>query len=300
MRRLPFLLATLAACSSTPDSDPVTPPPIGMSLPDDEVVARLNGRAITRREVTDRAMAVDGRKLVEDYAKWRVRQDRLSELGVTNTETELRARANVIIDAFRRSNGEAKFREQLAAAGFKTEEEYLATFTKKPEFSERLAVEKALVYDLIVEGSVEFEAVAFVDEQEATAFASKLRNGGDIEALLKDLVSAKVQIGRWPKLRVSREITVEAFTAAEWITKHLFELKDGQVSDVERTTNSYCLVIRCVKNHPPKTGSYIEHRQAVLDEVLLGRIQDPQLAAWGARLMKKAEFIHLKYQPPKK
>ena len=300
MRRSWFLLAALAACSSPPEPDPRTQPPISMNLPDDEIVARLYGRPVTRREVTERAMTADGWRLVEDYAKWRVRHDRIAELGIENTEAELRARARVIIDAFRKSNGDATFREQLAAAGFKSEEEYVAKFIAKPEFSERLAAEKALVYDLIVEGSVEFETVVFGDEKEAEGFASRLRNGGDIETLLKDLVSAKVQIGRWPKLRVSREITIEAFSSAEWITKHLFELKDGQVSDVERTTSNHCLVIRCLRSHPPKPGTYAEHRQAVLDEVLLGRVQDPQLTAWSARLIRKAQFEQLKYQPPRK
>src|SRR2546425_1183860 len=70
-------------------SPTLAPPTASPSMSDDEVVAFLNGRPITRREVADRALAVDGKNLIDQFIRWRVRGDRVKELGIVNTDDEL-------------------------------------------------------------------------------------------------------------------------------------------------------------------------------------------------------------------
>ena len=112
-------------------------------MSDDEIVAFLDGRPLSRREVTDRAMEVDGRGLIDQYVRWKLRRDRLAELGISNTEEELRARARVILDAFRLGEGEEAYRRQLEDAGL-TEDEYIRRFSATPEFADQAKLDKYL------------------------------------------------------------------------------------------------------------------------------------------------------------
>ncbi len=284
---LPVLLAA-AACGAPDPAPPKDPGPIGMNLPEDEIVAFLNGKPVMRRDVTDRAMLADGKRLIDAYIGWRVRQDRIESLGITNTSGEIQMRAKAIVAYTRRTSGDDQVKAELAKANL-TEEEYIQRWASNPILPERLAEEKALVYDLITEGSIEFDAAAFVDEREAIAFQSKLRNGADFDELVKELRGLNVKVGRWPRMRVSRALSLQVLQTDEWLMKHLFELKDGQVSDLERTSSNYLLVFRCVKQHAPRPGAYAQLREDVLAEVLLGRVQDPQIEAWRARLLKDAK-----------
>jgi hypothetical protein len=298
MRRLIPLLAALVACSSDPASTS-TPPPIGMSLPDDEIVALIDGKPVLLHDVAAHAMAADGKKLIDDYIKWKIKDDRVREFGITNTPDEIQARAKAMITSFRRDNGDGKLTEELAKLHL-TEEQYINRFATSPEMGPRLAAEKAIVYEMLVEGCVEFETAAFVDEKEALALQSKLRNGADFDVLMKDLRETRIQVGRWPRMRVSREVTLPVLAATDWLIKHLFELKDGQVSDIERTPNNYCIVFHCLRNLAPRTATYAELRAEVTEEVMLGRIGEPLVAAWEARLLKRAKIKYMEKYLPKK
>jgi hypothetical protein len=284
---LPLLLAA-AACGAPNPAPPKDPGPIGMNLPEDEIVAFLNGKPVMRRDVTDRAMLSEGKRLIDAYVGWRVRKDRIETLGITNTAEEIQRRAKAIVEYTRRTSGEEQVKAELAKAKL-TEAEYIERWASNPILPERLAEEKALIYDVITEGSVEFDAAAFVDEREAIAFQSKLRNGADFDELVKELRGLNVKVGRWPRMRVSRALSLQVLTTDEWLTKHLFELKDGQISDIERTSSNYLLVLRCVRQHAPKPAAYAQLRDDVLAEVLQGRVQDPQIEAWRARLLKQAK-----------
>jgi len=286
----PLLL--LAACETapvTPATAPNPPPPDVMNLPDDDIVAVLNGKPVMRREVTERAMAAEPKRLIDDFIKWRVRVDRVREVGIENTPDEISARAHAILDDFRRANGEEALKKQLAETGL-TEAQYVDKFARTAEFAERVAVEKAIVYDLIVEGSVEFDAAAFTTEEHAQAFHAKVKAGGDFDEVVKQMQAEQLKVGRWRRMRVSKELAIEPLQASDWILKHLLELKDGQLSGVEQTVNKYCLVLRCAKAHAPRPGAkFADVRKEVLDEILLSRIQEQQITAWSARLLKSAK-----------
>src|SRR5262245_7295088 len=149
MRRSSFLvLLSFAACGAPPPIREVHPSPaaasISPSMPDDDVVAFLNGKAITRREVADHALATDGKGLIDQFIRWKVRTDRVRELGISNSADELKARGRAILENFRLSQGDAAYKHQLAEAGL-SEDEYVARFATTPEFSDRLSLEKAFL-----------------------------------------------------------------------------------------------------------------------------------------------------------
>jgi hypothetical protein len=297
---LPLLLAA-AACAGPDPAPPKDPGPIGMNLPDDEVVAILNGKPILRREVTDRAMDLEGRRLIESYVRWRIRNDRIRALGIDVTAEDLTARAKAYPANARRDGNEENIKQELAKLRMETEDDYVRWLVSERHFPERVAVERALVYDLLTEGCVEFDAVAFVDERHATAFQSKLKNGADLNGLVKDLRAANVQVGRWPRMCASRTVAVPVLVNDEWLLKHLLELQDGAISDVERTSSGYLLVFRCLKVHPPGKGSYAERRAEVEALTLRALVQDPQLEAWHSKLSKGMQVsIMDKYQPKEK
>ncbi len=99
MRLLPLSLAlALAACASKPklpDPGPGAtsqqPIPTVADASDERVVAFLDGRPITWRDVTEHAMIAGGKQLIDEYIRWRLRHDVSKKLGVTNTPEDIRA-----------------------------------------------------------------------------------------------------------------------------------------------------------------------------------------------------------------
>lgn len=279
----------------TPSPAP-SPAPVRPSMADDEIVALVNGRPLTSREVTDRAMAADGRSLIDQYIRWKLRSDRVASLGIVNSEEELKARARVILDGFRLGEGEEAYKRQLADAGM-TEEEYIRRFSATPEFSDRLAIEKAFAYDLIVEGSAVFDAMAFKTEEEAQSFLRLVQAGANFDDAATVTEQRSRAAARWPRYRVSRTLTIEALQKSDWIVKTLFGMKPGEVSGIEQAASGFHLVLRCVSVEPPAPGSYDRHRGRATEEALLGRATDDQLRAWvdllvrGCKIEYKERFL---------
>ena len=48
------------------------------------------------RDVVDHSMASRGRELIDKYIQWKLRKDKLEELGIRNSPDDLRRRAQVI------------------------------------------------------------------------------------------------------------------------------------------------------------------------------------------------------------
>jgi len=266
------LLVALAACAAPPPVRVAAPKPgpvvpAEMSMTEDEVVALLNGRPVTRREVADHALAADGKNLIDQYIRWKVRTDRVRELGIVNTPEELKARARAILDTFRRTEGEEAYRKQLEEAGL-TEDQYVDRFTATPGFPDRLSLEKAFCHDLLVEGSVLFDAMAFESEDEAKAFVELTRTCPTFDDAAAVALQRESRVARWPRYRVSRELTIESLSKSPEVGTALFGLKAGEVSGVEKTASGFFLVLRCVASDPPAPGTYADHRERAAAEAL--------------------------------
>ncbi|HEU4338683.1 MAG TPA: hypothetical protein VFS19_01330, partial [Planctomycetota bacterium] len=125
MRIVPIVSALVffSGCGAPPlREEPAKPPPPnhGDAIPEppppqDDIVAFIDKEPVRLREVVDHSMASRGKELIDKYILWKLRRDRLEELGIRNTPDELRRRAEVMVSAYRKSAGEEKFKKDLAA-----------------------------------------------------------------------------------------------------------------------------------------------------------------------------------------
>src|SRR5687767_2569359 len=106
MRIAPFVSAFifLAGCGAPPTrEEPARPPPPNAGDADldpappaqDEIVALIDKEPVRLRDVVDHAMAARGKELIDKYIVWKLRRDKIEELGIRNTPDELRKRAEL-------------------------------------------------------------------------------------------------------------------------------------------------------------------------------------------------------------
>lgn len=292
MRIVPFLCALiLAAGCGAPSSreEPAKPPPPdnpGNAAPQDEIVAFIDDRPVTLRTVVDHSMSQRGKELIDKYILWKLRRDRLDELGIRNTPEELRRRAQVLVAAWRKEIGEDQFKKYLESRKM-TEVSYLETFAGNGEFDEHVRNEKAVVFAVLTEASIEIDAVAFTDREEAAAFtvlASRLSFGEAAERL-QTAPSVKGQIGYWPRHRFPRGLAPDVLAAAPELEAKLFTMKKGQTTGVESLKNMH-LVISIVETHPAAPATYAGLAERVMAEVLRRPPSKEQTALWMERLLK--------------
>src|SRR5688500_17096985 len=101
-----------APAKPPPPSNPGDAPPEPPSR-DDVPDAFIDKEPVMLREVVDHSMAARGKELIDKYILWKLRRDRLEELGVKNSLDDLRRRAELIITAQRKSSTEEQFKKYL-------------------------------------------------------------------------------------------------------------------------------------------------------------------------------------------
>jgi hypothetical protein len=302
--RILLCAALLAAgCGAPPvreePAKPPPPPPMnsGDTAPpqDDVPVAFIDKEPVMLREVVDHSMAARGKELIDKYILWKLRRDRLEELGVKNTPEDLRRRAQLIIAAQRKTSGEEQFQKYLEARKL-TEAAYLEAFIANAEFDEHVRTEKAVAYAMLTEASIEIDTVAFTETQEAAAFAV-LANRLSFSQAIERLQTApdlKGKVGYWPRHRFPQGLAPEVIAAAPELEKKLFKMSKGQTSGAETAKNNIIVVCNIVNTHPASQASYASMADKVMAELLRQPPGQDQIALWMERLLKSR---NIRYEP---
>ncbi len=291
-----LLLGLLAAACGGPRREPTRPAPAptteqvvpaGPQSKDDHVVAFVNGRPVTWRQVAERAMNLGGRQLIDQYVHWMLRQDFLRTNGISSTPADLRARAKGIVDQARRTQGDAKVDAALKQEGL-TEAQYIDRFVADPLFAERFLTELALVYAMFVEATIEVDTVAFTEEADAEGVASRLKNGADLARAVEGLGSTtRGRIVQWPRRRVARGYLPSSMAHLE---QRLFAMKEGESTGLERTPGNLLIIARIASVHPAAAAPFAQVRDRVMEEILRSPPGDEQIRLWTERLFRGSKI----------
>jgi len=302
MRFIPLVSALIffSGCGAPPlREEPAKPPPPnhGDAIPDapppqDDIVAFIDKEPVRLREVIDHAMAARGKELIDKYILWKLRKDKIEELGIVNTPEDLRKRAELIVSAYRKKVGEEQFKKDIAARGM-TESAYLDTFVKNAEFDEHVKTEKAVTFALLTEPSIEIDTVAFTDQSEATAFTllcGKVTFPVAVERL-QTAPDVRGKVGYWPRHRFPQGLAPDVIASSPELEKKLFAMKKGQTSGVE-TAKNMLVVIYIVETHPGVATSFASMHDRIVAEILRQPPSNDQLALWLDRLFKAKRITY--------
>jgi hypothetical protein len=262
--------------------------PAGPQARDGKVVAFLNGEPITWGQVTERAMNLGGRDLIDQYIYARLRDDIVRRNGIANTPDDLRARAQAIVDNAKRAQGEERVKALLRQEGV-TEAQYVQRFVDDPLFAERLLTEKAYLFTLFCEATIEVEFVGFTDEKDAEKFLAELAGGAPFAKAAESTQpsSTASRILRFPRRRLARGFLPAQIAHLE---DRLFRMKDGERTDLERTSQNLALVARVAKVHPPDGRPYASQRESIVEEILRSPPNDEQVKQWMDRLFRGSKI----------
>src|SRR5258705_11235903 len=200
---------------------------------EDPVVAFIDEQPGGRRDVVHRAMISRGKELIDQYILWKLRRERIQELGIRNTPEELGKRARVGLDAKRDQGGDEALKKWLDAQKL-TEAEALARLAQNPEFDEVVKNEKAVTYTMLTEASIEIDTVAFTDPLEAATFATLVGRTSFNEAAERLAMTPNLQgkAAHWPRHRFPQGLAPDAIAAAPELERKLFAMKRGTATGV--------------------------------------------------------------------
>jgi hypothetical protein len=294
MKLLPLLALLLAACGAPPSREfPAAPPPDNAFDPEgrpdpgeDAIVAFVDGEPVRWRVVADRAMATRGKELIDQYIRWKLRQDRIRDLGIANTADELRGRARAILDVFRKQAGEAELTKRLDEQKV-TEAEYIERFVTNPEFDDHVKSEKAVAYSRLTEASIEIETAAFTEREDAemfAAFAAKMPFGQAAEKLFE--IKSKGKVAQWPRYRFPRGLAPDSIADTPALEQKLFGMQKGETTRVEQTAGGILVVILVADVFPADPAPYAKAAGRVFAEVLRQPPSEAQMRLWVDRLFK--------------
>jgi len=289
---LPVLLLAAACAAPGPRETPAAPPPSNTwdpppaSNPQDEaVVAFIDEQPVRWRDVVDRAMTARGKELIDQYILWKLRRDRIQELGIRNTPGELRSRAKIGLDAKRAQVGEEALKKWLAAQKL-TEAEAIDRLAQNPDFDEVVKNEKAVTYTMLTEASIEIDTVAFTDAQEAAAFATLAARTsfGDAAERLALTPNLQGKAAHWPRHRFPQGLAPDAIAAAPELEKKLFTMKKGQTTGAEKASGGIIVVVNVAETHPGDPAPYAKIADKVMTELLRQPPSSEQIQLWIERL----------------
>jgi hypothetical protein len=286
-----FLILLLYGCGSQAVREtPSKPPPENpgdLEPQDRPPVAFIDNRPVTWQEVVDHSMSARGRELIEKYILWKLRKEKLDELGIGNTREDLRRRAQLYVDALENQMGEAAFKKALEESKM-TKASRVESLAANPEFDELLRTEKGVVTSLLTEASIEIDTVAFTDNQEAAQFAvgaARTSFGHAVERL-QSASNSVGKIGYWPRHRFPRGLAPDAIAAAPALERKLFGMKKGQTTGVESAKGNILVVVHVVDVHPPDATPYANMADRVMAELLRNPPGSDRITLWMERLFK--------------
>lgn len=287
MRSASLLL--LAGCASAP-ADPL-PAMHASDRPrggrDESVVALYNGEPIPWRAVAEKALELDPKSAVDTYVRWRVADDRRSELRITNSAEELRLRAAAYVKDAKGRLGEAGFAAQIRADGG-TEADYAARLASSDYLGQLLTLDKIVRYQALRDGAVTLDRVLFADEHAARAFAAAAREKG-FDAV--DLPST------------ARRLPRETFAKSAPPLDPPLDLPGlelaavGSILGPERSRTGAFAVARLVERTAPKAAPYADAAAAVFEDILRRPPGPGEYRAWLAKATSEAR---VEYAAPKR
>lgn len=272
--RTSLALLLLAACSSPPPRQPEsreTKPP-----GDDRIVAMIDGKPVTWREVAERSMDLELKRNIDLYARWKILETRREKLGIRNSPDHLGRRADAMIAQFKQRQGEEVFRRQLQAEGY-TEAAYRDFVVRNRLFVEKLTLEKMVRYSYFEEGWIETDRMLFAEEDDAKRFLATAKEKG-YDRAVDETKQARGRITRRPREAFLRDLAPSDLAAPT--VERLFGLPEGALSDLEKTKSGVTTVILVRKRFPARAGSYDSLEERIFNWILEEPPADAELAAW--------------------
>ncbi len=273
-----------------------------LALPEQDVVAEVNGQKISRHELSELLIESFGEQALDVLIRRTVIHQQANKLGITVGLEEVSERLNKLLDgeldALVKARGmkdQAELAEELSQMGID-----LPTLKERMAARIRKGVETELLAEKIVERTVtvteeelhqayeeeygeKIEACHIVvnTRQEAEDIVKKLKAGADFETLARnesiDRLSASVG-GR-----------IRPFGPKEGVfgpaTAHL---KKGEVSDIVKTDDGYHILK--VINRKPKGTEKFKDVLPTLEKLVKNRATKKRLSPWLASVLERSEI----------
>lgn len=277
MRRvwIPGILTLLGACgaSAPPDPYPSDLQDRRGRAGDEAVVALLDGRPLTWRAVAEKMLEVDPRTAVETYVRWRVVEDRRSEMGISHTEAELRGRAQAYAEQTRAALGREGYMRRLEAEGT-TEEGWISRLSGSGFLAQLLTLDAIVRYQAWRDGTLTVDRILFEREADARNFFESAREKG-FERVLEDMATTPREgARRLPRETFARTAPPTDPELDEAAVERLWALEPGRASD-PLPGPGFWAVARVAERREGRGGTWAEARAEVMKGIL-GRPPAPE------------------------
>jgi foldase protein PrsA len=254
-----------------------------------EVVARVNGEAITKDELYDALVAQSGQQTLDSLITDKIVNLELKKKGVEVTETDVEAELQAMIVEY---GGQAQFDQVLASYGYTMadiknnikmnlsamklvgEEINIAEEDMKAYFEENKAY-----FD--VQEQVNANHILVDSEEKAKEVKAKLAAGGDFAALAKEYSTDESNKDQGGALGF--------FSKGDMVAEFenvAFSLKAGEISEPVKTDYGYH-IIQLVEKKEAKAATYEENKEKI-KEILMAEQLPTVFDTW--LQTKKSEY----------
>ncbi len=297
---LPYLFFTNPSMAQgTPSSEVALEE---MPLPEDNIVAEVNGQKITRQELSELLIENFGEQALDVLIRRTVIHQQAQKLGITVDPQEVTERLNKLLDgeieAIVKARGmkdEAELAQELSQLGMD-----LTTLKERLAAKIRKGMETELLAEKIVEGTVtvnEEELLqAYEDEygekieacqivvstkKEAEDILKKLKAGADFETLARNESMDRLSAASGGRMR--------PFGPKEGVLgPAVAKLEKGELSDIIKTDDGYHILK--VINKKPRGTENFKDVQPVLEKLVKQKMTRKRLGPWLASLLERSEI----------
>ena len=277
-------LAGLAACGAPAKPDPYPPELAERRRPADEaVVALLDGRPLTWRAVAEKMLEVDPRTAVETYVRWRIVEDRRSEMGIAHAPAELRRRAEAYAAQTRQALGDEAYRRRLEAEGMR-EAVWTARLAGSAFLAQLLTLDKIVRYQGVLDGRLTVDRVLFPGAAEARSFAVVAREKG-FEAAI-EAARGEPGLRRLPRETFARTAPPTEPLLSEADVARLWGMAPGATTE-PLPGPGYWTVARLAERREGRRATWAEARAEVTEEVLARPPAPEEYRDWLARELSR-------------
>ncbi|NOZ24187.1 MAG: hypothetical protein GXP25_24190 [Planctomycetes bacterium] len=274
---------------------------IATRLPED-IVARVNGEKITRRELADELIHILGKRALERMIRLKLIEQEARKYSIDATPGEVSSRLDALVNDM--------IRRQIAANRLNSEEEFdkflrrtrgitletvkdqtkaeLRMLVRAEVLSEKILAKIVTVspedvraaYDKKYGTTIRARQIVLQTQADAKAMLAKLKAGADFELLARE---KSIDVATRARGGEMRPLSTHSKLGAA-----VKNVQPGGLSDIVRTDDGYH-ILKVIERNEKKKVPFEQVKDSLRKAILKRRI-DERKASWQAKLFEQAEI----------
>lgn len=275
------LAATALGCGSPPPKEdlPDRSTPAVRRVKPDEVLALVNGEPVTWQDVAEKVLELNLKESVDQYIRWRIVENRKSELGIEHTPEELRRRSILYLEQVKRQVGPERFRQELAREG-STEAAKQEQVAGSRFLDQLFTLDKIVRFAALLEDQIQIDRVFFTEEAAARRFGEAVAAKGFEEAAQAMAQDRKASQGRLPREVFPKSQPPRDPALDPRILEAVLRLSPGSTTGVELSRSNLYYVVRLVGIRKGRNVVYSDVREEVLESIFKDPPTQQEYARW--------------------